>query len=201
MSFKRGKVFLLNEDSLRVREREYPCILEHSWMFGGDRGKLVYTHNNIRTPTRLKHIIVVDIKAEIKEGDLIATPGFSEYLVQHAIKEHLNSYNYSDCYKIVATTDPMFDLPRPSEAFIKKYIELFNENKDIENVLIDIDSETFDTIKVDKNNTISIRKPKEFWTREEVMDLLLACENRKVISEEPFVQRISIEEWAKEYLI
>ena len=115
-------------------------------------------------------------------------------------------------YKIIATTDKLVvgyiqqqnnevdivkTLPQPSEAFIKAYIEAYNNGNPITEVMIEFydwsdcpkeakihtmtesnwGTQYVGKLKVDKNNTITIRKIKDSWNREEVVSLLKEYRN------------------------
>ena len=72
-------------------------------------------------------------------------------------------------------------LPQPSQQFIEKYIEEYNKGQQITECLVEYEdiypehftynpSENIITrLKVDKNNTITIKKVKDSWNREEVI--------------------------------
>lgn len=94
----------------------------------------------------------------------------------------------SDCRKIIATTDTSLGLPQPSQQFIEKYIEEYNKGNQIEKVMVKYETsqitkqEWFQeapyrvkyditTLKVKSDNTITIRKIKDSWSREEVIKL------------------------------
>lgn len=108
-------------------------------------------------------------------------------------------YGYN---KIISTTDKSittpgynsFDeddicncyLPKPSQQFIEKYIEEYNKGNIITDVLVEYNKATyekwmkngaspvFDTIKVNpKDNTITIKKVKDSYSREEVRKLCI----------------------------
>jgi hypothetical protein len=86
--------------------------------------------------------------------------------------------------KIIATTDPFLNLPSPSQSFIDKYVEEYNKGNKIEYVMVEYDLirhttpigtcyEEQDFLKVNsKDNTITIRKIKDSWNRDEVITLL-----------------------------
>jgi hypothetical protein len=83
--------------------------------------------------------------------------------------------------KILATNDLAINLPRLPKGFIEKYIESFNENKPIEFAMVEYYIEYIDypkdlggnvIPKVDKSNHITIKRVKDNYTREEVVDLL-----------------------------
>lgn len=85
--------------------------------------------------------------------------------------------------KIVATTDLKLGLPMIQESFIKSYTESYNKDTiintvevEFENALGNEEDENMNLIpelfiKL-KNNTISIKSPKNTFSREEVIDLL-----------------------------
>lgn len=74
-------------------------------------------------------------------------------------------------------------LPRPSEDFIKVFVEEFNKGNQIEWVDVEYEDATeydrvynkekyFPRLKVNSKNEITIRKIKDTWTRDEVIALL-----------------------------
>ena len=100
--------------------------------------------------------------------------------------------NYSNVYKIIATTDTSLkiktfyeiesnqeiSLPQPSKQFIEKYIEEYNKGNVITDILVEYEIETNALFKVyesdpiklkvnPKDNTITIKKVKDSWNREE----------------------------------
>ena len=100
--------------------------------------------------------------------------------------------------KIIATTDislvKEYNLPEPSQSFIQKYIEEYNRGNIITDVLVEyLENYTLEyyesaienkrlaqktnikeTLKVNpKDNTITIKKAKDSYTREEVIDLII----------------------------
>jgi hypothetical protein len=70
--FKREKVVILPTNEVKgdfSKERIYPCLLKHSWMFDKEeKGKLIFADSNIRTPTQLQNLYIIS-DDEIKEGD------------------------------------------------------------------------------------------------------------------------------------
>ena len=105
---------------------------------------------------------------------------------------NLNSdHNVYDCKKIIATTNEALQLPAVSDAFIAKFIEKYNENKPITDVMVEEEQCNCmchnpkemmmhfmpccypgrKTLKV-SGNFITITKCKDTWTREEVLQLL-----------------------------
>ena len=64
-------------------------------------------------------------------------------------------------------------MPTFSISFIKKYIEMYNKNTPIESCMIEYEQpfpgnpSIFDTLKVNNNNEITIKRCKESWSKEE----------------------------------
>ncbi len=118
-----------------------------------------------------QHLYIIS-DDEIKEGDWY----YNSRLKQ--IFQAIRNSGYSkktDDYKIIATTDtslnyetPFYGMdednnfPQPSQQFIEKYIESYNKGEVITDVL-----------KVNpKDNTITIKKLKDSWNRQEVFALI-----------------------------
>jgi len=91
-----------------------------------------------------------------------------------------------DYVKIIASTDARLGLPCPSQDFLQKYRNEYNKGNAIINVMVEYDYEyiplsspshpktrNFPIVKF--GNTIIIRKAKDTWSREEVLDLLTRC--------------------------
>ena len=67
-------------------------------------------------------------------------------------------------------------IPSPSPAFVQAYIKAYNAGKPITEVMVEYDCDhsqmpdkIIDVLKVDSNNTITITKVKDSWTRDEVI--------------------------------
>jgi hypothetical protein len=117
-------------------------------------------------------------------------------LLTKEIKKY--NYNFTDLRgnkKIIAAIDTTISpnslqaiVPKPSQQFIEKYIESYNKGEIITDVLIEYINEysddnsfsiTNNPIKVNqilkvnpKDNTITIKKLKDSWNREEVISLI-----------------------------
>ena len=86
--------------------------------------------------------------------------------------------NKNGCKKIIATTDVSLGLPQPSQQFIQKYIEEYNKGNVITDVLVEYNYFLDDNgvlpywnLKVNpKDNTITIKKVKDSWNREEILN-------------------------------
>ena len=60
---KQCKVVILPTNEIKgdfSKERIYPCLLKHSWIFDiEEKGKLIFTDSNIRTPTQLQNLYII----------------------------------------------------------------------------------------------------------------------------------------------
>lgn len=199
--FKRAKVVMLPTEESKgdfSKERIYPCILKHSWMFDDNqKGKLTFVDCNIRTPTQLQHLYITS-DDEIKEGDWYYTP--SKRSIEQCIKQLLiikDSINDIVQLKIIATTDKSLTiksekagenswynpLPQPSNRFIQSYIESYNKGNIITDVNVTYEEYILQHInkaqenlirpKINsKDNTISTHRIKNNYTEEEVVQLM-----------------------------
>jgi hypothetical protein len=97
-------------------------------------------------------------------------------------------------------------LPQPSQQFIEKYIECYNKDEIITDVLVEYNSsnDSLDyggvyipsSLKINpKDNTITIKKLKESWTREEVVILLNKLNHTLNIGSD-----LTLEQWIEENL-
>ena len=143
---------------------------------------------------------------KIKEGEWYFNPAGNQTVKCEYKHETIACKQEPICKKIIATTDSslgyeesIYDprsktggkwilLPQPSQSFIEKYIEQYNKENIITDVMVEYQEydhdeewsdisgayETFKLrIKVDsKDNTITIKRIKDTFTREEVIELL-----------------------------
>ena len=111
--------------------------------------------------------------------------------------------------KIIATTDSSLNihwngqdhksLPQPTQSFIQKFVEEYNKGNIITDVMVEytlleyatplIDSNTGNeipqyTLKLSKDNTITIKRVKDSWSRDEVVELI-----REAITTEYLMER------------
>jgi hypothetical protein len=123
----------------------------------------------------------------------------------------ISDWNKKYCKKVIASTNPSLNLPKPLQSFINKYITEYNKGNIIEEVMIEYEeyhglnqsiaeiyavsesdngndyNKSFNfkldslgreyKIKVDKQNTITIKPIKSSWNRDEVIKLLRHFEN------------------------
>ena len=197
MAFQTVKVTILPANEVKgdfSKERIYPCLLKYSWMFDEEEtGKLIYSDSNIRTPTQLQHLYIIS-DDEIKEGDWFIDLK-DNTIWQNKAKENMRKSIFPECKKIISTTDSSLsqtsraEIPQPSDSFIKKYIEEYNKGNIITDVLVEYNcgdshcslfgcqkylgckNESIQTVKINpKDNTITIKKVKDSWNREEILN-------------------------------
>ena len=99
-------------------------------------------------------------------------------------------------------TDLKFVLPKPSDSFIFKYIEEYNKGNQITKILVEFVAPTakdWNTLKVDSDNTITIKKVKDTYSREEVINLLYKY-NDGIIDRYSQLTNKDLDKWIKENL-
>ena len=152
---KNGHLYVLSNDEIK----------EGDWYFDGtDFIHKKSKHNNT----------LVDGNNQAKK--VIATTDTSLYIHQK---------------ETISLPERVFYLPQPSQQFIQKYIEEYNKGNIITNVLVEYNcgdshcslfgcqkhlgckNESIQTVKINpKDNTITIKKLKDSWNREEVSNLI-----------------------------
>lgn len=157
-------------------------------------GKNEFHKNAIWQPQHL-YIISDD---EIKKDDWIYDWYNNKiYKATEVVLHNMKSLNYEQYLKkVIATTDTSLNeldkfnnkswdnlLPQPSQQFIEKYIESYNKGEIITDVLVEYEgdydhfynawyAETVQLKVNPKDNTITIKKLKDSWNKEEVINLL-----------------------------
>ena len=148
---------------------------------------------------------------EIKEGDwYIQESQIFQYKGYYSINQ-LPKFNYTK--KIIASTDPSLKLPQPFQAFIEKYIKAYNKGDKIEDVMVEYDEEwinsnpKYDTLKISKDNIITIKEVKDSWSRKEIERLLEKAydagydsgyENSPIAPDEKDRENPTFDEWIKD---
>ncbi len=200
---KEGTLLLLNDNMITKVIDSNKSIPQHLYIISDDEIKegdwfIYYTHKDGNVLKQCKEI----------KNDIILC------IDNQLISLELNNR------KIIATTSTILcqtsrrEIPQPSQQFIKKYIESYNKgnvgsnNFTITDILVEyeycfkgenISRETtlgkLIELKVNlKDNTITIKKLKDSWNREEVTALIYKH------TEDILKQRISIETWIEQNL-
>jgi hypothetical protein len=131
---------------------------------------------------------------KIKEGDYYFDSNYR--LIMKASKVSTNTIN-NTYKKVIVTTDSSlkefpfdnYPLPQIPQQFIEHYINEYNKDNQIENVMVDYEEERYSTfsgqnnsesskdvwtnkLKINSDNTINIKPVKDSWDRGEVISLI-----------------------------
>lgn len=187
--FKRAKVVML---STNIKATDRPFTVGITLC---NDGKL-RIGNPVGTSETRQHLYITSDE-EIKEGDWCYSEGIN--FIFQALAFPLSA---KDTKKIIATTDTSLNhqwnndkttmiqgyIPQPSQQFIEKYIEKYNKGNVITDVLVEYEevkiivnpiiNEGFnysfiEQLKVNpKDNTITIKKVKDSWNRDELYEII-----------------------------
>jgi hypothetical protein len=174
MSFKRTKVVMLSTNE------------KASLLLGTSKGGLLVKSNRgVSNSAHLKnqHLYLLS-DDEINEGDWFLEKGLRISIFPNYLTDT------NERKKIIATTDKLRvitkdefsgvdnqHLPQPSESFLQKFIYAYNNGDPITEVMVEYNHLQSTTglneewLKVNPDNTITIRKMKDSWSREEVISL------------------------------
>jgi len=163
----------------------------------------LYLSNNLNIENKkfdiYQHIYITS-SDKINAGDWVLDGKFIRLITDkdYLSEAKLNS-NFINWRKIIATTNLLlkihkfkkgvlknleYNLPQLPQQFIEKFIEAYNNNVGIDEVLVENEKATyekwikngatpvFDTLKVNSDNTINVKLIKESYTRAELIKLL-----------------------------
>ena len=145
-------------------------------------------YNNDKLSIRFDRHLYITSDEEIKENSLVLLPNNTIHRMNASdMISYLDSQS-KVTKRIIATTQPFMNLPKPSQQFIEKYIEEYNKGNVITDVLVEYNYElSCDEdeqgnlipelyLRVNpKDNTITIKKVKDSYSREEVEKLIISC--------------------------
>lgn len=173
---------------LSTNEKAENCLV----MYDTNNLILKYQPNQYYTQEYLKsiycksHHLYILSNDEIKEGDMVMRICDNLIHKQHSDLTVLNNLAKEGLFKkAIASTDKSLNLPQPSQQFIEKYISEYNKNNKIEEIMVEY-KDNMDTFKIEeghfcieldlkvnpKDNTITIKKVKSNWNREELLVML-----------------------------
>lgn len=135
----------------------------------------------------LYHLYIIS-DDEIKEGVSILNTKTGK-IEKELGKDEVKLFWEKEWKVIISSTDKSLGLPQPSQQFIEKFIECYNKGEIITDVLVEYENnktnnfnypnksnkEFIDNwnLKINpKDNTITIKKLKDSWNREEVIQKL-----------------------------
>ena len=144
----------------------------------------------------IKQYLYIISNDEIKYGDWCIDTVDNNFIFRITNSFIKNNPNYKDyCEKIIATNDNSLwehddtvpypktrpALPEPSQSFIEVFVREYNKGNIITDVLVEYEPIYLSVLKekilgyklkISKDNTITIKKVKNSWNREEVESLL-----------------------------
>lgn len=183
--------------------------------------KIHYWDMRISNSYISQHLYIIS-NDEIKEGDYCIDTSINRL---NQVRQ-LFDYSNKACKKIIATTDTSlnkdiyknidgfdrfieYGLPQPSQQFITNYIESYNKCEVITDILVEvewifngenplIDNHQGSTVrlKVNPNNTITIKQHKDNYNRDEVIELIKQFN----LEMSPEVTNYHRDKWIKENL-
>jgi len=174
--FKRAQVIMLPTDNAKSEYNQL-WLYKNNILYNATAVKGVRSHKD----TKFQELYIIS-DDEIKECDYVYDSyKDSVYQATKVVIHNMKSLDYEQYLKkIIATTDTSLNLPQPSQQFIEKYIESYNKGEVIINVLVEYEElkdEAFRTYLIrpktnNKDNTITIKKLKDSWSRKEVINNL-----------------------------
>jgi hypothetical protein len=185
MKFKTHKVIMLStENESNVFEQD---------------GKLKFYQQKIKRTSNEKAVALYILSDDkIEEGDWYTIKFLKESNVEYEVVKAAKNSDIRNLMKhltnkIIATNNPECQLPSPSEDFILEFISEYNKHTPITEVMVEYEmgmssgwqpsynnpdnsgldeaAEPIEILKVDKNNTVTVKKVKDTFTIEEVKEI------------------------------
>ena len=228
--FKRAQVIIL------PTEQYTNLCLGHNLSYVESKNSIsidaIWKSIKLQYPYKPQHLYIIS-DDEIKEGEENTYYYDSNFnKVSKWIGESA-TYCKTNFKKIIATTDTSltikhkyspylrdWDLPQPSQQFIEKYIEEYNNGNIITDIKVE-DKRVFETIakgmighpeddiswwneklKINpKDSTITIKKLKDSWNREEIIEQMWsAYKAANTVFEDESALRIEFDNWIDQNL-
>lgn len=190
--FKRAKVVMLPT----LEKSDIVLHSKRNKLYSILKDNISYNYNKILSPLEWsKQHLYITSDDKIKVGDWV----INKWNEIHQITKNDGKEYIKTCKKIIATTniklgtceysdryrESYFNpLPQPSQQFIEKYIEEYNKGTVITDILVEYEGEALyteqqyfkgykDNLKINpKDNTITIKKVKEAYTKDELCQVL-----------------------------
>lgn len=167
-----------------------------------ETNKLIVSHHpNQKDEATPQHLYILS-DDEIKNGDHVCPVNYQGiWVFQKAPCPMPYWGNDKACKKIIASTNSSLSveihypiaegrawkkLPQPSQSFIDKYVSEYNKGNIITDVMVEYFSNSdtgnnvveWNELKVNpKDNTITTKKLKDSWTKDEVINLIRSFRN------------------------
>ena len=120
---------------------------------------------------KLKHLYVTSDEKP-KEGDWVFNEDLQMVFIQVGVPT-------GTCEKVIATTDPLLNLPIIPQSFVQLYVDNYQEGEIIKEVVVEYEecmaegcNGTGEQLLTNSDNEISIKPLKQSWSREEVQALV-----------------------------
>ena len=173
-TFKKGKVVILPTNQQTKYLMVYSDVEK-------TKGKLILSGLKNDEYKEYQHLYIISYIEKPDNGDYYIIDDVPELLKNNGLV-----FIDDSCRKVIATTDKTLsqtsrtEIPQPSQQFIQKYIEEYNKGNVITDVLVEYDYLLDDravlpywNLKVNtKDNTITIKKVKDNYTKEELCQIL-----------------------------
>ena len=173
-TFKKGKVVILPTNQQTKYLMVYSDVEK-------TKGKLILSGLKNDEYKEYQHLYIISYIEKPDNGDYYIIDDVPELLKNNGLV-----FIDDSCRKVIATTDKTLsqtsrtEIPQPSQQFIQKYIEEYNKGNVITDVLVEYDYLLDDravlpywNLKVNtKDNTITIKKLKETYNKEELCQIL-----------------------------
>ena len=183
-TFKKVKVVMLSTNQQTKYLMVYSDVEK-------TKGKLILSGLKNDEYKEYQHLYIISYIEKPDNGDYYIIDDVPELLKNNGLV-----FIDDSCRKVIATTDKTLsqtsrtEIPQPSQQFIEKFIEEYNKGREIKEVLVEyenkfdgkeyvdeLDAYGYDKIKSilkinPKDNTITIKKVKDSYSREEVDRLL-----------------------------
>lgn len=216
MQFKRAKVVMLPTNE----KANFPFFLDKSETRNG--GVLFCNEGQNKNNwnwevIEQKHLYIISNDESIKMAESYITNGKEVIFANFHNLSQRNIKDNSVWKVIIATTDrKYFKLPQPSQQFIEKFIQECNKGNLITDVMIEYETKITgyevgvvgdidifeDVLKINpKDNTITIKKLKDSWSREEhVEGMWQAYKASNTTFQDEFALRKEFDEWVEKNL-
>jgi hypothetical protein len=195
-------LYVISDDEMS--ENDFILTFTHAYRYIIDQIKEIHkgTYVSIRNELLLKESI---------KGKIISTTDTSLRICSPCIQcdgtgETVHSQTYNRQRKCDLCSQLKYPntkaLPQPSQQFIEKYIEEYHKGKTITDVLVEYASigpgfHAWYDVKINsKDNTITIKKLKDSWNKEEVIEQMwLAYKAANTLFEDESPLRLEFDNW------
>lgn len=213
MSFKRTKVVMLPtykkalnlSPIVMFNDKLFSCYSPNYYYYDGAVFQNLYFLSDDEIELNDWHYDKKDTGNEIKQwkGSLFSSR-WSKKIIATTDKS-LTWIKHDDTVPYPKGTENCF--PQPSETFIYKFIDAYMKSNPITEVMVEYNHLLSTTginkewLKINpKDNTITIRKMKDSWSRQEVIELFKKFSGTNFEAGNTHFKRLHLEKWIEENL-